>query len=35
MGFELSDVPIEPRVILVDRQNRFVRSLGEQAAVAY
>lgn len=35
MGFELSDVPIEPRIILVGRQSRFVRSLGEQAAMAH
>lgn len=27
MGFELTDHPIEPRVILVDRQNRFERVL--------
>lgn len=35
MGFELSDVPVVPRVILVDHQNRFVRSLREQAAMAH
>lgn len=29
MGFELCDRPVEPRVILVDRQNRFVRNLAE------
>ncbi len=28
MGFELTDRPIEPRLILVDRANRFVRELG-------
>jgi aspartate 1-decarboxylase len=28
MGFELSDRPIEPRIILVDRANLFVRNLG-------
>jgi aspartate 1-decarboxylase len=27
MGFELSEAPIKPRVILVDRQNKFVRYL--------
>lgn len=27
MGFELSDRPIPARVILVDKQNRFVRDL--------
>lgn len=27
MGFELSDEPIEPRAILVDGQNRYVRDL--------
>jgi aspartate 1-decarboxylase len=29
MGFELADKPVEPKVILVDGQNRFVRSLIE------
>ena len=29
MGFELTDTPIEPRVILVDEKNRFVRDLNE------
>jgi aspartate 1-decarboxylase len=24
MGFELSDRPIEPRIVLVDKENRFV-----------
>ncbi len=27
MGFQLSDKPIEPKIILVDEQNRFVRYL--------
>ena len=27
MGFELSDKPIEPKIILVDRNNRFVKYL--------
>src|SRR5918911_1262422 len=30
MGFELSDKPIHPRVVLVDRENKFVTFLGEQ-----
>ncbi len=30
MGFELTDQPIEPKVILVDHQNRFVKYLGEE-----
>jgi aspartate 1-decarboxylase len=29
MGFELTDVPITPKVILVDKDNRFVRWLAE------
>jgi aspartate 1-decarboxylase len=29
MGFELTAQPIQPNVILVDRQNRFVRDLAE------
>lgn len=29
MGFELTDAPVEPRVILVDELNRFVRELTE------
>ncbi|MGO4716844.1 aspartate 1-decarboxylase [Bradyrhizobium sp. 2TAF24] len=29
MGFELVEQPIVPKVILVDRQNRFVRDLTE------
>lgn len=27
MGFELTDTPVEPKLILVDRQNRFVREM--------
>ena len=30
MGFELVDAPVAPKVILVDRANRFVRSLVEE-----
>lgn len=30
MGFELTPEPIVPQVILVDRQNRFVRKLVEE-----
>jgi aspartate 1-decarboxylase len=33
MGFELSAAPIQPKVVLVDRQNRFVRDLAEQASM--
>lgn len=29
MGFELTDEPVEPRVILVDKHNAFVRDLKE------
>ncbi|MBA3564799.1 MAG: aspartate 1-decarboxylase [Gammaproteobacteria bacterium] len=29
MGFELTDTPLEPRVILVDEQNKFVQDLNE------
>lgn len=32
MGFELSDAPIIPRVVLVDAQNRVDRYLGETPA---
>lgn len=32
MGFELAEAPIEPRVILVDRDNRFVRYIHETHA---
>jgi aspartate 1-decarboxylase len=27
MGFELSDEPVEPKLVLVDGQNRFVREM--------
>jgi aspartate 1-decarboxylase len=27
MGFELGDSPVEPKLILVDQQNRFVREM--------
>jgi aspartate 1-decarboxylase len=30
MGFELSEGPITPRVLLVDRQNKFVRYLPNE-----
>ena len=30
IGFELTAEPIQPKVILVDRQNRFVRHLAEK-----
>ncbi len=30
MGFELSAEPIQPKVVLVDRQNRVVRDLAER-----
>jgi aspartate 1-decarboxylase len=29
IGFELTGEPIQPKVVLVDRQNRFVRDLAE------
>ncbi len=29
MAFESSDQPVQPRQILVDRDNRFVRELGD------
>jgi aspartate 1-decarboxylase len=29
MGFELTEAPLKPKVILVDRENRFVRWLAE------
>ena len=32
MGFELTAIPIDPKVILVDGQNRFVRNLAEVPA---
>ncbi len=31
MGFELTDKPLQPTVILVDEQNRFVRYLTEKS----
>lgn len=31
MGFELTDAPIDPKVVLVDERNRFDRMLGETA----
>ncbi|WP_020560734.1 aspartate 1-decarboxylase [Thiofilum flexile] len=31
MGFELSDKPVEPKAILVDKNNRFVMYLTEKA----
>jgi aspartate 1-decarboxylase len=33
MGFELVSEPIKPQVILVDRQNRFVRNLAEKPSM--
>jgi aspartate 1-decarboxylase len=30
MGFEFTDVPVEAKVILVDRNNKFVRYLAEE-----
>ncbi len=27
MGFELSDVPVKPTMILVDKDNKFVQNL--------
>jgi aspartate 1-decarboxylase len=30
MGFELTAAPVLPKVILVDGQNRFVRTLVEE-----
>jgi len=32
MGFELTAAPVRPTVILVDRQNRYARDLGEAAS---
>jgi aspartate 1-decarboxylase len=34
MGFELTAAPIQPKVVLVDRQNRFVRDLAEQPSMS-
>ena len=33
MGFELTDRPVTPRVVLVDRQNTFVRYLTEEPSL--
>lgn len=33
MGFEMTEVPINPAVILVDKQNRFAEDLSERAAM--
>ncbi len=36
MGFELTDRPITPKVVLVDKQNKFVRYLSEEpSSVVY
>lgn len=32
IGFELSDMPIDPTAILVDENNRFVRDLTEKGS---
>ncbi len=32
MGFELTDKPIAPQVILVDKLNKYVRNLNEEHA---
>ena len=32
MGFELSDRPIDAKVILVDKKNRFLQNLAEKPA---
>jgi aspartate 1-decarboxylase len=32
MGFELSEIPIKPKVILVDERNQFVRYLAKETA---
>ena len=34
IGFELTDKPVQPKAILVDRQNRFVRDLTETPKTA-
>jgi aspartate 1-decarboxylase len=34
MGFELSDKPINPKVILVDKRNRFLQDLTETAGTS-
>ncbi len=33
MGFELTDKPVEPQVILVNEDNEFVEYLGEEPAM--
>ncbi len=33
IGFELTAEPVQPKVVLVDRQNRVVRDLVEQPAM--
>jgi aspartate 1-decarboxylase len=33
IGFELTAQPLQPNVILVDRQNRFLRDLAERPSV--
>ena len=33
MGFEFTDTPIEPKVILVDKDNKFVRYLTEEESM--
>lgn len=32
MGFELTDAPVTPKVILVDAQNRYLRDLADTAS---
>lgn len=34
MGFTLADAPIQPKSILVDKQNRFVRYLQDETTYA-
>ena len=34
MGFELTATPLQPKVVLVDRDNRFVRDLAEEPSTA-
>lgn len=33
IGFELTAEPVQPKVVLVDRQNRFVRNLAEHPSL--
>lgn len=33
MGFELSDKPLQPQVILVDQNNKFLRDLSEKSSM--